>query len=174
MPFLGQKKCFLGSGGHFKTPRPYLSGAPLKKGSRKRADSGTPRVKNGHFLPKNGLKMPIWRPKQCSLGSRCQFKGHHPILQVLDPKQKCFAGLGTQKRPRSLKIGHFLHTNGLKMAFWAENSVFRAQVSISRPPISFCRCLTQKTCVVGLGSRKTVRSGPPLLENHHFLPKNDL
>ena len=60
MPILGQKQCFLGSGGQFDAPPPYFAGARLKKtcvaglGSRKMGDSGPPPQKNGHFLLKNG------------------------------------------------------------------------------------------------------------------------
>ena len=60
MPILGQKQCFLGSGGQFDAPPPYFAAARLRKtcvagsGSRKMGDSGPPPLKNGHFLPKNG------------------------------------------------------------------------------------------------------------------------
>ena len=31
MPILGQKQCFLGSGGQFDAPPPYFAGARLRK-----------------------------------------------------------------------------------------------------------------------------------------------
>ena len=58
MPFLGQKQCFLGSGGQFKAPAPYFAGSRLKKtyvagyGSRKMGSGPPPPPPNGHFLPK--------------------------------------------------------------------------------------------------------------------------
>ena len=75
MPFLCQKKCFLGSGGQFNSLPPYFPGARLKKtcvaglGTQKIVDSGpSPPLKNGHFLPKNGLKMPFLGPKTVFFG----------------------------------------------------------------------------------------------------------
>ena len=43
-------------------------------------DSGPPPPKNGHFLPKNGLKMPILGQKQCFLGWGGQFDAPPPYF----------------------------------------------------------------------------------------------
>ena len=86
MPILGQKQCFLGLGGQFKAPPPYFAGAGLKKrcvaglGTQKIGDSGPPPLKNGHFLSKNGLKMPFLCQKQCFLGSGGQFNSLPPYF----------------------------------------------------------------------------------------------
>ena len=56
MPILGQKQCFLGSGGQFKAPAPYFAGSQLKKtyvagyGSRKMGDSGPSPPPNWPFF----------------------------------------------------------------------------------------------------------------------------
>ena len=98
MQILGQKQCFLGSGGQFDAPPSYFSGAQLKKtcvaglGPRTMGDSGPPPLKNRHFLPKNGLKMSILGQKQCFLGSGGQFDAPHPISQVLDSKKHVLRG----------------------------------------------------------------------------------
>ena len=71
MPFLGQKQCFLGSGGQLNTPHPMSQVLDSEKhvlqgwGAEKLVIQGRPPQKNGHFLPKNGLKMPILGQKQC-------------------------------------------------------------------------------------------------------------
>ena len=58
MPILGQKQCFLGSGGQFKAPAPYFAGSRLKKtyvagyGSRKMGDSAPPPPKWPFFAKK--------------------------------------------------------------------------------------------------------------------------
>ena len=41
-----------------------------------------PPPENGHFLSKNGLKMPFLGQKQSFLGSGGPFNTPHPILQV--------------------------------------------------------------------------------------------
>ena len=48
--------------------------------------------KNGHFLPKNGLKMPFLGQKQCFWGRVVSSTPPHPISQVLDSKQHVFQG----------------------------------------------------------------------------------
>ena len=74
MPILGQKQCFFG------LRPPYFAGARLKRtcvaghGNQETGDSGPPQPKNAHFLPKNGLKMPILGRMKCSLGSASQLK----------------------------------------------------------------------------------------------------
>ena len=58
MPILGQKQCFLGSGGRFDAPPPYFARARLKKtcvaglGSRKMGDAAPPPWKMAIFCPK--------------------------------------------------------------------------------------------------------------------------
>ena len=58
-------------------------------------DSGPPPQKNGHFLPKNGLKRPILGQKQCFLGSGGQFDAPPPYFAGARLKKICLAGLGT-------------------------------------------------------------------------------
>ena len=43
-------------------------------------DSGPPPPKNGHFLPKNGLKMPILGEKKSFLGLGGQYKPPLPYF----------------------------------------------------------------------------------------------
>ena len=86
MPILVLKDCFLGLGGLFKAPEPYFAGARLKKtsiawyGSRKISVSGPPHPKNGHFLAKNGLKLPIFVKKAVFLCLGAEFKAPLPYF----------------------------------------------------------------------------------------------
>ena len=75
IPILGQKQCFLASGGQVDAPPPYFAGARLKKtcvlgfGSRKMGDSGPPPPKKKWpFLPKK-------RPKNANFGPKTVFFG---------------------------------------------------------------------------------------------------
>ena len=58
MPILGQKQCFLGSGGQFKAPAPYFAGSRLQKtyvagyGSRKMGSGPPPPPKWPFFAQK--------------------------------------------------------------------------------------------------------------------------
>ena len=102
MPILGEKKWFLGSGGQFDAPPSFFAGAQLKKtcvaglGPWTMGDSGPPPLKNRHFLPKNGLKMPILGQKQCLLGSGGQFDAPPPYFAGARLKKTCVAGLGSR------------------------------------------------------------------------------
>ena len=83
---LGLKHCFLGLGGQFKAPQPYFARAWLEKtsvawyGSRKIRVSGPPHPKNGHFLAKNGLNLPILGKKAVFLGLGAQVKAPLPYF----------------------------------------------------------------------------------------------
>ena len=86
MPILGLKHYFLGLGGLFKAPQPYTARAWLGKtsvaryGSRKISVSGPPHPKNGHFLAKNGLKLPIFGKKAVFLGLGARAKAPLPYF----------------------------------------------------------------------------------------------
>ena len=60
--------------------------------------SRLPHPKNGHFLLKNGLKMPILGLIHCFLGSGGEFRPPNPILQVLDSKKTAVAWYGARKQ----------------------------------------------------------------------------
>ena len=132
MPILGQKQCFLGSGGRFKAPQCYFAGAPIQRGYvaglgiREMGDSGPPLLKKTHFLPKNGLKMPFF--------GEIFFFGLGWAVQ--DPLT-LFSSCSTQrdmfcrvKQKRVLqgrpppKNGHFLPKNGLKLPFISHKKCF--------------------------------------------------
>ena len=100
MPILDQKQYFLGLGVHFKAPHPILQMPDSKKHVLQGMGAGKwviqpppPPPKNGHFLPKKSLKMPI-------LGRKTVFFGHWvaisrpplPISQVLDSKKHVLQG----------------------------------------------------------------------------------
>ena len=154
MPILGQKQCFLGSGGQFDAPPPYFAGARLKKtcvaglGPRTMGDSGSPPLKNGHFLPKNGLKMPILGQKQCFLGWGGQFDAPPPYFAGARLKKTCVAGLGSRKIGDSApppKKWPFFAQKWLKNAIFGPKTVFFGMGwSVRRPPTLFRRCSTQK------------------------------
>ena len=82
MPILDQKQYFLGLGVHFKAPHPILQMPDSKKHVLQGMGAGKwviqpppPPPKNGHFLPKKSLKMPILGQKQCFLGTGWPFQG---------------------------------------------------------------------------------------------------
>ena len=148
-----------------------------------------PPLKNGHFLSKNGLKMPFLCQKQCFLGSGGQFNSLPPYFAGARVKKTCVAGLGTQKigdsgpLPPPLKNGHFLPKNGLKMPFLGQKQCFLASGGqFDAPAPYFTGARLQKTCVAGLGTRKMGESAPPpppkmailaqkWLKNSNFGPK---
>ena len=72
-------------------------------------DPGPPPPNNGHFMPKNGFKMPFLCRKRCFLGSGGQFKPPpHPISQVLHSEKHVLQSWGPKKlffqgRPRQHK-----------------------------------------------------------------------
>ena len=147
MPILDQKLYFLGLGVHFKDPHPILQMPDSKKHVLQGMGAGKwviqpPPQKNGHFLPKKSLKMPILGQKQCFLGTGWPFQGPPSLFCRCSTQKKCVAALGTQKigdsAPPPLQNGHFLSKNGLKMPFLCQNSVFWARVVSSTPshPIS--------------------------------------
>ena len=170
IPILGQKQCFLASGGQVDAPPPYFAGARLKKtcvlglGSRKMGDSGRPPPKkNGHFCQKKGLKMPILGQKQCFLGSGGQFDAPPPCFARARLKKTCVAGLRSRKMgdaaPPPLwkmaifcpKNGHFLPKNGLKMPFLGQKQCFWGSGGqFNTPPPYFAGARQKKTCVAGL------------------------
>ena len=173
MPILDQKQYFLGFGVHFKAPHPISQMPDSKKksvsgyGSRKMGDSGLPPQKNGHFLAKKSLKMPIFGQKQCFLGLGGQFKAPPPYFAGARLKKRCVAGLGTQKigdsgPPPPLKNGHLLSKNGLKMPFLGQKQCFLGSggQSDASPP-HFTGARLKKACVARLGTRKMGESGPP-------------
>ena len=185
MPILREKKCFLGSGGQFDAPPSFFAGAQLKKtcvaglGPWTMGDSGPPPLKNRHFLPKNGLKMPILGQKQCLLGSGGQFDAPPPYFAGARLKKTCVAGLGSRKMgdsgPPPPKKWPFLLKNGLKMPILGQKQCFLGSGGqFDAPPSYFAGARLKKTCVAGLGPRTMGDSGSPPLKNGHFLPKNGL
>ena len=185
MPIFAQKQCFLGSGGQFNAPPPYFAGAQLNKTcvagleSRKIGDSGPPPVKGGHFLPKNGLKMPFVGQKQCFLGSGGQFHTPPPYFSGARLGVTCVAGVGCLKigdsGPPPLK-------NGLFAQKWLKNAIFGPKTGFFfglggqfyAPPPYFAGAGLKETCVAGLGGSKKGDSGPAPLKDGLLLPKNGL
>ena len=55
-------------------------------------ESGPPPGKNGHFLPKNGLKMPVFGEKQCFSAQVGSSTRPHTILQMLDSNEHVVQG----------------------------------------------------------------------------------
>ena len=53
------------------------------------ADSEPPPLKNGHFLPKNGIQMPFLCQKQCFSARVISSTPSHPISQVHNSKEMC-------------------------------------------------------------------------------------
>ena len=145
-------------------------GVVLKKtcvaglGTRKMGDSGPPPLNNAHFLPKNGLKMPILGQKQCTLGSGGHLKA--PTLfyrcsthknmngRLWKPENGCF-------RTPSLKNGNFLLKNGLKMPILDKKTLFFwARVVNSSTPPPYLQVLHSNNHVLqSNGSSKYVFQG---------------
>ena len=90
-----------------------------------------PPKKKGHFLPKNGLKMPILATNSAFWALVVTSSPPHPVLQVPDSKQNVLQGMGARKwvfqPPTPQK-------NGLKMPVLSKNSVFWARVVNAGPP----------------------------------------
>ena len=67
-------------------------------------------TKNGHFLPKNAMKMPILGQKHCFLG--LAMPPPPPVLQVADSNKHVLHGMDSGKwvfeGRRTQKKGHFL------------------------------------------------------------------
>ena len=174
-PILAQKQCFLGLGGQFKAPPRYFAGARLKKtcvvgyGSRKMGDSPPPPPpKNGHFLPKKGLKMPILGQKQCFLGLGGQFKAPPPYFAGARLKKKtCVAGYGSRKMcesgPPPPKNGQFLPKKRPKNANFGTRTVFFGLGwSVQGPRTLFRRFSTQKNiCCRVREPENGFRAAPP-------------
>ena len=101
-------------------------------------DSGPLPLKNGHFLPKNGLKMPILGQKQCFWCSGGHFKAtatvvcrclsqHSLCCRVRKPEEGCFMA-------PCRKNANFCLKNDLKMPiFGRKNMVFWARVVSASP-----------------------------------------
>ena len=98
-----------------------------------------PNPKNGHILPKNGLKMPILGKKKCFFGNwEVSSRPPNPILQVLDSKKHVlqhmegrkwvFQGLPTHK------MAIFCPKMAYNCPFWAKSCVFWGWVVSLRPP----------------------------------------
>ena len=91
----GPKPVVLGSGGQSKAPHPVLrvpnSDKHVLQGMRARKWVIQVRdpQKNGHFLPKKRLKMPILGGKQCFLGLGGQFKAPPPFFAGAQRRRRC-------------------------------------------------------------------------------------
>ena len=156
MPILGQKQCFLGSGGQFKAPAPYFAGSRLKKtyvagyGSRKMGDSAPPPPQNGHFLPKKRPKNANFGPKTILFGLGCPFQGPPPYFADARLKKTCVAGYGSRKMgdsglpPPQKKWPFFAQEKPKNANFGPKTVFFGLGWPVQGPPSLFRRCSTQK------------------------------
>ena len=101
---IGPTTLFFGLGRSVRAPPPpYFAGARIKKTSfawyvsRKIGFLGPPHPKDGHFLAKNGLKLPIWAKKQCFWTRVLSSRPPYPIFWVLDTKKHMLHSIEARK-----------------------------------------------------------------------------
>ena len=127
--------------------------------SRKMGDSGPPPLqKNGYFLPKKGLKMPILGQNQCFLGLGGQFKDLHPISQLSDSKKHVLQNMRAEKwviQGRPTKDLPFFGQKRPKNANFGQKPVFLGLGwPVQGPPPYFAVAGLKEACVAGYENRK--------------------